>query len=101
MIYKVRRFSTIDSSPRPVILDLNKVERKLYELGLSKREVDIIIDGLRNCDEPEKIMKWVNTGEVDDPEVQKIIDKTGLSFPAAYIESKETENLPGHYKNKR
>ena len=90
MIYTVRRFtSEPDSSPRPIILDLRKVERKLVESGLSKREVDIILDGLRGCDEPEKIMEWVKTGEVDDPEAEKIMKKTGLSFPAAYIESRE------------
>lgn len=89
MIYKVQRFSNIDSSPRPITLDLKQVERKLYESGLSKREVDIIIDGLRGCDEPEEIMKWVKTGKVDNPGVQKIMEETGLSFPAAYIESKE------------
>lgn len=89
MIYRVQRFSSIDSSSRPVTLDLKQVERKLYELGLSKREVDIIIDGLRGCDEPGEIIKWVKTGEVDNPRVQKIMEETGLSFPAAYIESEE------------
>ena len=87
MIYKIKRFS--DSSSRPNILDLKQVERKLYESGLSKREVDIIIDGLRGCDEPEKIMKWVKTGKVEDPKILEIMKKTGLSFPAAYIESEE------------
>lgn len=90
MKYIIRRFTgEPDSSPRPVILDLRKVERKLVESGLSKREVDIILDGLRGCDEPEKIMEWVKTGKVDDPEVEKIMKETGLSFPAAYIESRE------------
>jgi hypothetical protein len=90
MIYTVRRFTNEpDSSPRPVILDLKRVERKLIESGLSKREVDIILDGLRGCDEPEKIMEWVKTGKVDDPEIEKIMKKTGLSFPAAYIELRE------------
>ena len=89
MIYTVKRFSSIDSSSRPITLDLPKIERKLYESGLSKREVDIIIDGLRGCDEPEEIMKWVKTGEIKNPEVEKIMKETGLSFPAAYIESKE------------
>lgn len=87
MIYRIQRFS--DSSSRPNILDLKQVERKLYESGLSKREVDIILDGLRGCDDPEEIMKWVKTGEVNNPEVQKIMEETSLSFPAAYIESKE------------
>ena len=87
MIYKIKRFS--DSPSRPNILDLKQVERKLYESGLSKREVDIIIDGLRGCDEPEKIMKWVKTGKVEDPKILEIMKKTGLSFPAAYIESEE------------
>lgn len=86
MIYKVKRF---DSSSRPITLDLKQVERKLYESGLSKREVDIIIDGLRGCDNPEEIMKWVKTGEVNNPKIQKIMEETGLSFPAAYIESEE------------
>lgn len=90
MKYIIRRFtSEPDSSPRPNILDLKQVERKLVESGLSKREVDIILDGLRGCDEPEEIMKWVKTGEINNPEVQKIMEETGLSFPAAYIESKE------------
>lgn len=87
MIYKIKRFS--DSPSRPNILDLKQVERKLYESGLSKREVDIIIDGLRGCDEPEKIMKWVKTGKVEDPKILEIMEETGLSFPAAYIESEE------------
>lgn len=86
MIYKIKRF---DSSLRPITLDLKQVERKLYESGLSKREVDIIIDGLRGCDEPEEIMKWVKTGEVTNPKILKIMKETGLSFPAAYIESRE------------
>ena len=89
MIYKVKRFSNIDFFPRPIILDLKRVERKLYESGLSKREVDIIIDGLRGCDDPEEIMEWVKTGKVNNPKVQKIMEETGLSFPAAYIESEE------------
>lgn len=86
MIYKVKRF---DSSPRPIILDLKQVERKLYESGLSKREVDIIIDSLRGCDNPEEIMEWVKTGKVNNPKIQRIMEETGLSFPAAYIESEE------------
>lgn len=86
MIYKVKRF---DSSSRPITLDLKQVERKLYESGLSKREIDIIIDGLRGCDNPEEIMEWVKTGKVNNPGVQKIMEETGLSFPAAYIESEE------------
>ena len=89
MIYKVQRFSSIDSPSRPIILDLKQVERKLYESGLSKREVDIIIDGLRGCNNPEEIMKWVKTGEVNNPKIQKIMEETGLSFPAAYIELEE------------
>ena len=89
MIYRIKRFSSIDSSPRPITLDLKQVERKLYESGLSKREVNIIIDGLRGCDKPEEIMRWVKTGEINNPKVQKIMEETGLSFPAAYIESEE------------
>ena len=89
MIYTVKRFSSNDSPSRPITLDLPKIERKLYESGLSKREVDIIIDGLRDCDDPEEIMEWVKTGKVNNPGVERIMKETGLSFPAAYIESKE------------
>lgn len=87
MIYKIKRFN--DSSPRPTMVDLKLVERRLYESGLSKRETDIILDGLRGCDRPEEIMKWAKTGEVEDPKILEIMKKTGLSFPAAYIESEE------------
>ena len=94
MIYQFKRFSTSDSYYRPNVLDLPRIERKLYESGLSKREIDIIIDGIRNCDEPESIMRWVKTGEVEDPQILEIMKETGLSFPAAYIESQKQYSLP-------
>lgn len=94
MIYQFKRFSTSDTYYRPNVLDLPRIERKLYESGLSKREIDIIIDGIRNCDEPESIMRWVKTGEVEDPKILEIMKETGLSFPAAYIESQKQYSLP-------
>ena len=75
----------------PQILDLFKVERKLLESGYSKREIDLIIDDLRSIEDTDKekeIMTWVNSGKVINPEIEKKMNKFGISFPAAFLESK-------------
>ena len=95
MIYQFKRFSTSDSYYRPNVLDLPRIEENYMNLvSLKEKSTLFIIDGIRNCDEPESIMRWVKTGEVEDPQILEIMKETGLSFPAAYIESQKQYSLP-------
>ena len=96
MEYSIKRINKEErnlpeSYMHPQVLDLFKVERKLLESGYSKREIDLIIDDLRSIEDIDKekeIMTWVKSGNVTNPEIRQKMDKFGISFPAAFLESK-------------
>lgn len=103
MIYEIKRFSQInkdeDNLPasfvQPISLDRGKLRRKLEDLGYSSRESEIILDTLRE-DPDGEITAWIERNEVPE-EIKAKMEKTGLDFPAAYIEAKE--GVERHYLN--
>lgn len=92
MIYGIKRLNN-DEKNLPAsffqqkLLDRGKLRRKLEELNYSPREIEIILDLLR--DDPDgEVTKWIESGEISE-KVKEKMKKTGLDFPAAYLEAKE------------
>lgn len=92
MIYGIKRLNHDEKNLpasffQPKLLDRGKLRRKLEELNYSPRETEIILDLLRE-DPDGEITKWIESGEISE-KVKEKMKKTGLDFPAAYIEAKE------------
>ena len=72
-------------------LDLPRVQRKLLEEGYSGREINLLIDDLRNIpqlsSEAQELMMWVEEGKISE-DVQKRMTTLNLTFPAAFIETR-------------
>lgn len=92
MIYGIKRLNHDEKNLpasffQPKLLDRGKLRRKLEELNYSPRETEIILDLLRE-DPDGEVTKWIESGEISE-KVKEKMKKTGLDFPAAYIEAKE------------
>ena len=92
MIYGIKRLNHDEKNLpasffQPKLLDRGKLRRKLEELNYSSRETEIILALLRE-DPDGEITKWIESGEISE-KVKEKMKKTGLDFPAAYIEAKE------------
>lgn len=92
MIYGIKRLNRDEKNLpasffQPKLLDRGKLRRKLEELNYSPRETEIILDLLRE-DPGGEVTKWIESGEISG-RVKEKMKKTGLDFPAAYLEAKE------------
>ena len=100
MIYGIKRLNHDEKNLpasffQPKLLDRGKLRRKLEELNYSPRETEIILDLLRE-DPDGEITKWIESGEISG-RVKEKMKKTGLDFPAAYLEAKK--RVERHYSN--
>lgn len=86
---KDEKYMAEERRPR---FSIDRLGRKLREMGWSDREIDLTLDEYRNIDpwseEAEEIMEWVETGKVVNPKVQEAMQETGRPFPAVFLERK-------------
>ena len=92
MIYGIKRLNHDEKNLpasffQPKLLDRGKLRRKLEELNYSPRETEIILDLLRE-DPDGEVTRWIESGEISE-KVREKMKKTGLDFPAAYLEAGE------------
>lgn len=92
MIYGIKRLNHDEKNLpasffQPKLLDRGKLRRKLEELNYSPRETEIILDLLRE-DPDGEVTRWIESGEISE-KVKEKMKKTGLNFPAAYLEAGE------------
>lgn len=91
---KIKRLYSEQDTPDQYMRDpginLGTVRSRLLREGYSDREINIVLDDLRNIPadtkEADEIIKWSRTGDTSNKEVLAYSKKHGLSIPAAYIE---------------